>query len=164
MTFPSPNRGSSNSLHWAWPGRKGERVRQAKARGPAADDPVVAAYKDPAPLPSDMERCALEAVAALGGRVSGQQIADKAGYPFDSAIRTCLAALRRRGILGGRPGEGYTMTDAAAALLGAGAPKRDHHKGERTDAELDALAARAAAGLPLFPPRNGLPREPAVSD
>jgi hypothetical protein len=57
-----------------------------------------------------MERCVVE---ALGGEtLAGQQIADRAGYPFDSGLRACLASLRRRGVLGGEAGaSGYFVVN-----------------------------------------------------
>jgi hypothetical protein len=63
---------------------------------------------------SEMEACVLE---ALGNRtMTGQQIADGAGYPYEATLRACLASLRRRGVLGGSPGApGYFVTPGAWA-------------------------------------------------
>jgi hypothetical protein len=58
---------------------------------------------------SEMEECILEALGAE--TMTGQEIADKAGYPYGAGMRTALASLRRRGILGGAPGNrGYFVT------------------------------------------------------
>jgi hypothetical protein len=68
---------------------------------------------------SEMEECVFKALES--DTLTGQQIADRAGYPFDSALRACLAALRRRGILGGRPGDvGYCLTEEGRRLVSRG--------------------------------------------
>ncbi len=65
---------------------------------------------------SQMEADILEALGA--GTLTGQQIAARAGYPYEASLRACLAALRRRGLLGGPPGSpGYAATAEGLALL-----------------------------------------------
>jgi hypothetical protein len=70
---------------------------------------------------SDMEADVLQAVAEAGGEMlTGERIGQLAGYPFDSHLRVCLAALRREGLLSGEPGvRGYRMTDKGRAVLDA---------------------------------------------
>jgi hypothetical protein len=56
---------------------------------------------------------------ALGDEtLTGEQIAERTIYPFESNFRACLAAMRRRGILGGEKGKpGYYVTAAGHPLL-----------------------------------------------
>ena len=62
----------------------------------------------PAPQLSDMERDVLQAVREAGRELTGEEIAERAGYPWESDLRSTLAAMRRHGLLSGRPGErGY---------------------------------------------------------
>ncbi len=58
------------------------------------------------PVLNEMEQ---DILGALGiETMNGQELADKAGYPFESTFRLTLAAMRRRGLLGGKVGDrGY---------------------------------------------------------
>jgi hypothetical protein len=47
---------------------------------------------------SPMESAVLEVLAA-GNVLTGPQIAVLAGYPYETGLKTCLAALRRRGLI-----------------------------------------------------------------
>ncbi len=61
---------------------------------------------------SEMEANAIEAIGTA--TMSGQEVAEAAGYPFDSRLKACLESLRRRGILGGGIGErGYYLIGSA---------------------------------------------------
>jgi hypothetical protein len=55
------------------------------------------------------EQCILEALGDK--RLTGQTIAELAGYPFNSNFRTTLAGLRKRGIIGNK-GRGYFRGNA----------------------------------------------------
>lgn len=58
---------------------------------------------------SEMERIILEALKDQ--TLTAQQIAERSGYPYDSHLKTMLAAMRRRGLLSGEPGApGYRST------------------------------------------------------
>jgi hypothetical protein len=86
----------------------GKRVRLSVSEAGAAEGEGEEAA-DAGPL-SHMEECVIEALG--GDTLTGQQIALKAGYPYDASLRQCLAAMRRRGILGGRQGvPGYWVID-----------------------------------------------------
>ena len=59
---------------------------------------------------SEMESAVIEALGA--DTMTGQEIADRAGYPYDGSLRQCLAAMRRSGVLGGDPrSAGYFVTN-----------------------------------------------------
>jgi alkylated DNA nucleotide flippase Atl1 len=58
---------------------------------------------------SDIEAAVLEVLA--GGKVlTGPQIAALAGYPYDTHLRSSLAALRRRGLIGNKAPGYYLVT------------------------------------------------------
>lgn len=89
-------------------------------RLPAGDAPSAAADA-PARL-NTMESCILQALYEAGQVLGGQEIADRAGYPYDAGIRHALADLRRRGLLSGAPGvAGYGLTSAGRDLAAASA-------------------------------------------
>jgi Fe2+ or Zn2+ uptake regulation protein len=71
---------------------------------------------------SAMEADVLEAAAEVP--LTGQQLGERSGYPWDGSLRACLAALRRRRLLGGRAGDaGYQTTAEGMAALA-------EHKGQ----------------------------------
>jgi hypothetical protein len=65
---------------------------------------------------SEMEAAVIE-VLSRGGVLTGPRVAELTGYPYDTGLKTCLAALRRRGIIVNRS-PGYALAGPAA---GAGA-------------------------------------------
>jgi len=82
---------------------------------PAANSPIpehIEERQPPAaaapPVLNEMEENILEAIG--DETLTGQQIAERAGYPFDGDLRVCLAAMRRRGLLAGKKGQpGYSV-------------------------------------------------------
>ena len=75
-----------------------------------ARDPAPPAPTPPPAALSEMESTILEALGA--DTLTGQQIADRAGYPYEAGLRAALAGLRRRGILGGATGSpGYFVAN-----------------------------------------------------
>jgi hypothetical protein len=68
---------------------------------------------------SEMESDILQALG--DDTLTGEQIAARTVYPFESNFRACLAALRRRGILGGEKGQpGYFVTALGQPLVDGG--------------------------------------------
>lgn len=64
---------------------------------------------------SEMEADALQALAE-GGKLSGPKIAEKAGYAYETPLKSALAGLRRRGLVRNES-PGYVITEAGRALL-----------------------------------------------
>jgi hypothetical protein len=78
-----------------------------------------------------IERTILEAVAELGGEPKGEAIAERAGYPYDSHLKTALANLRRLGLLGGAKGRtGYPLTGPGRDLIAGLAAEPPHQQEE----------------------------------
>jgi hypothetical protein len=65
------------------------------------------------PVLNEMEQ---DILAALGAEtLTGQEVADRAGYPYESNFRLTLASMRRRGLLAGNAGDrGYCAASPAA--------------------------------------------------
>jgi biotin operon repressor len=56
-------------------------------------------------------------VLARGGVLTGPQIAELTGYPYQATLKACLAALRRRGIIVNRA-PGYALAEPADGPAG----------------------------------------------
>jgi hypothetical protein len=78
------------------------RGRRIEMTAGVAEDRVAA------PKLNTMEENILEALAE--GTMSAEELSRAAGYQNDPAFRTCLASMRRRGLLTGAKGEaGYSV-------------------------------------------------------
>jgi hypothetical protein len=68
-------------------------------------------------------------IKALGRAIlTGEKLAKKAGYPFNSNFKNTLSSLRKRGILG-NASPGYFVTEAFCYLLDTGHDK-GHDNGQ----------------------------------
>ena len=76
---------------------------------PSQDGIANASPTAPAPVYSEMESAILE-VLGRGEILTGPQVAEQAGYPYETGIKTTLAALRRRGLIVNRA-PGYALPD-----------------------------------------------------
>lgn len=77
--------------------------------------PPLEVGSEPAERLNELEAAVLAALAA-GDQLTGEDIAGRTIYPYDSRFKSCLSALRRRGLVDNRS-PGYLLTPKGRAAV-----------------------------------------------